>query len=107
MDESCNLILEFQSRLRIGIVKNKQIDFYAKMSRQYLWYVRAPDFYPRVRFVSERNGLKLKHIFNAFNIPDMNRMLRNARFNRQLVVGYTSLDEGKKSYILGDLIYLT
>ena len=91
-----NLISEFQSRLHIGTVHEKQIEFYAKMSRQYLWYEGAPNYEDRVRFVSERNGLKLRFIFNAFGIPDINRFLRRARFNSQIVVGYTSLNEGNK-----------
>ena len=84
---------EFQSRLHIGSIEDRQIEFYGSMSRQYLWY-GGSNLDARVRFVSERRGLKLKHIFNAFGIPDIHRMLRRAVFQSQVVVGYTSLNEG-------------
>ena len=63
------------------------------MSREYLWY-SDKDFDPRVRFVSERNGLKLKRAFDAFDVSDAHRLLNKARFTQQVVVGYTSLNEG-------------
>ena len=44
--------------------------------------------------MSERNGLKLRNIFDAFAISDTHRLLDNARFHHQVVIGYTSLNEG-------------
>ena len=64
------------------------------MSREYLGYGGEPNYDAWVRFVSERIGLKLKNIFHAFNVPDIHRLLRDARFKGQVIVGYTSLNEG-------------
>jgi len=84
--------VEFQSRLHIGSVQDKQVEFFGSRSREYLWY-SDQDFDPRVRFVSERDGLKLKNIFDAFAVSDTHRLLNRAKFNHQVVIGYTSLSE--------------
>ena len=44
--------------------------------------------------MSERDGLKLKNIFDAFAVSDTHRLLNRAKFNHQVVIGYTSLSEG-------------
>ena len=67
-----------------------------------MWY-SDKDRYTRVRFVAERVGLKLKKIYAAFGVPDNNRLLKKARFQHQVVAGYTSLDEGSV-YNMVDMI---
>ena len=67
-----------------------------------MWY-SDKDRYTRVRFVAERVALKLKKIYAAFGVPDNNRLLKKARFQHQVVVGYTSLDEGSV-YNMVDMI---
>ena len=64
-----------------------------------MWY-SDEDRYTRVRFVAERVGLKLKNIYAAFGVPDNNKFLKKARFKHQVVVGYTSLDEGSVYIII-------
>ena len=92
--KNVSLILEFQSRLHIGSVHEKQIEFPAKMSREYVGYQYGQHAINLVKFVGERSALQLKRIFDAFDVTDIPELLRNARFYSQLVVGYTSLDEG-------------
>ena len=84
-------IIELQSRLFIGTSKENEIEFYDRMSRQYIWY-EGSQF--KARFVAEKGGMKLKNIFRAFDISDVHRLLRNAILHNQVVVGYTSFDEG-------------
>ena len=101
------MILEFQSRLHIGSIRERQIEFPRKMSREYVWYGYAPDnIVGGVRFVGERTGLNLTRIFSAFGIPDIHRLLRRAKFNSQVVVGYTSLNESNVYFEIIDIISL-
>ena len=44
--------------------------------------------------MAEKDGLKSKNIFRAFGISDVHHLLRRARLHHQVVVGYTSFDEG-------------
>ena len=61
------------------------------MNRQYIWYEGSR---VKVRFVGEKSGLKLKNIFLAFDVSNIHRLLRDARLRNQVVVGYTSFNEG-------------
>ena len=88
-------ISEFQSPLKIGSVEAKQVKFGGNSSRQFLWYSTIPDdFDARVRFVGERDRLKLKNLLHAFDLPDTHKLLKNAEFENQVVAGYTSMNEG-------------
>ena len=84
-------VIELQSRLFIGTSKENEIEFYDRMSRQYIWYEGSQ---LKVRFVAEKSGMKLKNIFRAFGISDVHSLLRKANLRHKVVVGYTSSDEG-------------
>ena len=64
------------------------------MNREYLLFDGASSEEANVRFVSERNGSDLRHIFDAFDVPDIHQCLKKARFHSPIIVGYTSLDAG-------------
>ena len=91
-------ISEFQSPLYIGSVAGQEVKFLGKANRQYIWYsdssVKPKDYVPKVRFVGEKDKLKLKNLLAAFGLQDTFKFLKNSMFANQVVVAYTSLNEG-------------
>ena len=89
------LFLEFQSRLRIGSVEENQLEFSGHSARQYLSY-SGDDV--MVKFVGQKLKLMLSNLYKAFDIGDRNKFLRKAKFPGQVIVAYTSTDEGNYPY---------
>ena len=85
------LSVEFQSRLRIGSVEENELEFSGHSARQYISVNNSDPV--MVRFVGEKQKLKISNLYKAFDITDRDKFLRNAEFPGQVIVAYTSTDE--------------
>ncbi len=69
---------------------HSRIAFSGNTGRQYINLLTG-----RIRFVAERSRLSVALIARAFGVAVPLR-LADAKFDRQVIVGYTTTDEGKK-----------
>ena len=85
------LSLELQSPLHIGSIPGDRIEFSGDSARQYISYLNDAR---TVKFVGEKEKLKISNLYKAFAISERNSFLKKAIFAGQVIVAYNSENEG-------------
>ena len=80
---------ELKSRLHIGTVAGKLLEFPGDRSRQYIYLEHN-----KIQFVGVKNRLSINDIVEAFGAISSSKVLEDATFKSQVVMAYNSVDQG-------------